>query len=100
MKMPNISAVAMAAGLLIATPVLAQTTSDTAKTNAQSVQKPHKQRSDGDSPTTVGPASGAYKQRTDGSSPSMVGPASGAYKQRTQSLSHSADGFGDANKQN
>jgi hypothetical protein len=52
---------------------------------AVSAQEPTKQKTqDGDSPTQVGPASGAYKQQTDGNSPPIVGPASGAYKQQTQ----------------
>jgi hypothetical protein len=52
---------------------------------AVSAQEATKQKTqDGNSPTQVGPASGAYKQQTDGNSPPMVGPASGAYKQQTQ----------------
>jgi hypothetical protein len=49
-------------------------------------QEPSKQKTqDGNSPTVVGPASGAHKQKTqDGNSPTMVGPASGAHKQKTQ----------------
>ena len=39
-----------------------------------------KQPTDGESPTLVGPGSGAYKQRTDGESPTLVGPGSGAFK--------------------
>jgi hypothetical protein len=49
----------------------------------------YKQKTDGASPTTVGPGSMAYKQKTDGESPTIVGPGSGAYKQKTQSMSHS-----------
>lgn len=67
-------------------PAFAQTMSNTAKPGVQTAQK---QRTDGSSPTMVGPGSGAYKQRTDGSSPTMVGPGSGAFKQRTRSFSHS-----------
>jgi hypothetical protein len=65
----------MVASVLIAAPVFAQS--------------PFKQKTDGDSPTTVGPGSIAYKQETDGDSPTMVGPGSKAFKQKTQSLSHS-----------
>jgi hypothetical protein len=74
MKVLSRFPIAMAAGLLLATPTFAQTTQG---------QKQHTQ--DGNSPTTVGPGSKAYKQRTqDGNSPTTVGPASGAYKQHTQ----------------
>lgn len=48
-------------------PAFAQTMSNTAKPGVQTAQK----------------------QRTDGSSPTMVGPGSGAFKQRTRSFSHS-----------
>src|SRR5579859_3321925 len=73
MKTLRYSVIAMGAALLMAAPVFAQT----------AAQK--QQTQDGNSPTTVGPASGAYKQKTqDGNSPTTVGPASGAYKQRTQ----------------
>jgi hypothetical protein len=68
-------------GLLGAAPAFAQTpqpqnqTSQAQKPTSQ-VQKQRTQ--DGNSPTTVGPASKAYKQRTQGDLPE-VGPASGAY---------------------
>ncbi len=83
MRLHNLSRFMMLAGLLVAAPALAQTTPTTTATT--------KQKTDGNSPTMVGPASGAYKQHTDGSGagPTMVGPASGAYKQQTQSLIHS-----------
>jgi len=63
---------AMAAGTMMLGSALAQQTGANETTS--------KQKTDGNSPTVVGPASGAYKQRTDGASPTMVGPASGAYK--------------------
>jgi hypothetical protein len=73
MKTLSFSAIAIGAGLLIAAPAFAQDPATKQKTQ------------DGNSPTMVGPASGAYKQKTqDGNSPTMVGPASGAYKQKTQ----------------
>jgi len=53
-------------------------------TSAQQPTPTKQKTQDGNSPTTVGPASGAYKQKTDGGSLPMVGPASGAYKQNTQ----------------
>jgi cytoskeletal protein RodZ len=91
MKMLPVSAVLMAAGLLVASPLYAQTNTDTAKPPASSAQKQKTQ--DGNSPTTVGPGSAAYKQRTqDGNSPTTVGPGSAAYKQKTQSLSHGDPG--------
>jgi hypothetical protein len=70
MRILHLSVIMLGAGLLVASPSFAQTS-------------PQKQKTDGDSPTMVGPASGASKQRTDGDSPTVVGPASGAYKQRT-----------------
>jgi hypothetical protein len=76
-KIMRLSAVAISAGLLMAAPAFAQ--SDAQKQKTQ----------DGNSPTTVGPGSGAYKQKTqDGNSPTTVGPGSAAFKQQTQSLSH------------
>ncbi len=51
-----LSGALLAAGLLIALPALAQTTQGAAKTAVE------KQRTDGNSPTTVGPGSGAFKQ--------------------------------------
>ena len=56
--------------------------------------EPSKQKTDGDSPTTVGPGSAAYKQKTDGNSPTMVGPGSGAYKQKTDGESPTTVGPG------
>ena len=76
MKILGLSVSLMAAGLLLAAPSFAQTSTG------------EKQKTDGNSPTTVGPASGASKQRTDGNSPTMVGPGSAAFKQRTQSFAH------------
>ncbi len=67
MKILAISAVALAAGLLIAAPSYAQTTPPKVDQSAQ------KQKTDGDSPTVVGPGSGAYKQRTEGEGPSDGG---------------------------
>jgi hypothetical protein len=72
MKSLRLSLIAMGA-LLMAAPAFAQTPATKQQTQ------------DGNSPTTVGPASGAYKQKTqDGNSPTMVGPGSKAYKQQTQ----------------
>jgi hypothetical protein len=84
MRFVQFSTALMAAGMLIAGPALAQTTTDHKKpvTTAQA----KKQKSDGEGPSdggfNVGPASGAKKQRTDGEGPSdggfNTGPASGA----------------------
>ncbi len=76
MRTFRLSPLIMLGGLLLAAPAFAQTTT------------PAKQKTDGDGPTMIGPASGAFKQKTDGDSPTVVGPGSAAYKQRTQSLSH------------
>jgi hypothetical protein len=70
---------AMAAGTMMLGSALAQQTGANETTS--------KQKTDGNSPTVVGPASGAYKQHTDGNSPTVVGPASGAYKQHTDGAS-------------
>lgn len=79
MKTLRLSVVAVAAGLLIiGAPAFAETPPDATTPATSSVQK---QRTDGDGPAMVGPASGAFKQRTDGDGLPMVGPASGAYKQ-------------------
>jgi len=88
MRILGLSVTMVAAGLLLAAPSFAQTS--TAK----------KQPTDGNSPTMVGPASGASKQRTDGNSPTTVGPGSGAYKQRTQSFSHGDGSAAGVVKQN
>ena len=72
MKKLGFSIIALAAGLLIGAPAFAQSTSA------------GKQKTDGNSPTDVGPGSAAYKQHTDGSSPTDVGPGSGAYKPNTK----------------
>ena len=77
MKSLFVSTLLVAAGLLLSVPVFAQSSSATS------------QKTDGESPTMVGPGSGAYKQKTqsvnlaskqktDGESPTMVGPGSGA----------------------
>jgi hypothetical protein len=96
MRVLPASAVLIAAGLLVAAPVSAQTSPDNKPPASAQKQKTQ----DGNSPTTVGPGSAAYKQKTqDGNSPTMVGPGSGAYKQKTQSMSHS-DGSPAATKQN
>jgi hypothetical protein len=71
MKNLRLPIIALGAGLLVAAPAFAQTTPG------------QKQRTDGNSLTTVGPGSSASKQRTDGDGPAMVGPGSGANKQRT-----------------
>ncbi len=94
MRTLRLSVFAAAAGLLMAAPAFAQTPTHKQRTDGNSptmvgpASGASKQRTDGDSPTMVGPASGAYKQRTDGNSPTIVGSGSGAYKQHTQSLSH------------
>jgi len=76
----------MAAGTIMVGSALAQQTSTKHSTG--------KQKTDGDSPTTVGPGSGAYKQATDGDSPTTVGPGSGAYKQHTDGNSPTVVGPG------
>jgi hypothetical protein len=69
----------MVAGLLIAAPALAQTPQAQTQTSpAQKSQAQKQPTQDGNSPTTVGPASKASKQKTEGDLPE-VGPASGAY---------------------
>ena len=79
----TLSIAAIAASLLLSSPVLAQTSADGSK---HTIAAAEKQKTDGNDPTTVGSGSNAYKQRTDGDSPTVIGPASGAYKQRTQGL--------------
>jgi hypothetical protein len=70
----------MVAALLVAAPAFAQTPQAQTQTNPAQKSQPHKQPTqDGNSPTTVGPASKAHKQKTQGDLPE-VGPASGAYK--------------------
>jgi hypothetical protein len=71
MKFLKLSPIFMIAGLLVAAPAFAQTST------------PEKQKTDGNGPPMVGPASKAFKQSTDGDGPPMVGPASKAYKQST-----------------
>ena len=107
MKTLSLSVLAIGAGLLVAAPAFAQATKQkTQDGNSPTTVGPasgaYKQKTqDGNSPTMVGPASGAYKQKTqDGNSPTMVGPASGAYKQQTQStLSHGQSPMGVAKQQ-
>jgi hypothetical protein len=70
MKTSHLSVLAMGAALLMAAPAFAQTS-------------PAPQKTDGDSPTTVGPGSKAFKQKTDGDGLTQVGPGSKAYKQKT-----------------
>jgi hypothetical protein len=91
MKTLNRSLIALIIGLPISSLALApialaqtQTTQD-GKTSPPVVHhNATKQRTqDGNSPTTVGPASGAYKQRTQGALPD-IGPASGAYNGNVQ----------------
>jgi hypothetical protein len=94
MKTLRFAVIAMGAGLLMAAPAFAQTTpvqkqptqDGNSPTTVGPASKAYKQKTqDGNSPTIVGPGSAAYKQKTqDGNGPAMVGPASGAYKQRTQ----------------
>jgi hypothetical protein len=66
----RLSVLVTGAALLLAAPAFAQTS-------------PAKQKTDGDSPTMVGPGSKAYKQKTDGDGLTQVGPGSKAYKQKT-----------------
>jgi hypothetical protein len=95
MTIRALSGVLLAAGLVMAVPALAQTTPGASKSAVE------KQRTDGNSPTTVGPGSQASKQRTDGNSPTSVGPGSGAFKQRTDGDSPTTVGPGSrAFKQN
>ena len=77
--MKSLCALSLVTGavLLTVVPAFAQTTATPTKPVASS------QKSDGDSPTIVGPGSGAYKQGTDGAAPTQVGPGSGAYRQGT-----------------
>jgi hypothetical protein len=76
----KLSAVMVAAGLLVGAPAFAQTSPDAPK------QMTAKQKTDGEGPTQVGPGSAAYRQRTDGEGPTVIGPASGAFKQKTQGV--------------
>ncbi len=95
MKTSHLSALAIGAALLMAAPAFAQTSPAKQKTDGDSPtmvgpgSKASKQKTDGDGLTQVGPGSRAYKQKTDGDGLTQVGPGSGAYKQKTQSLSHS-----------
>ena len=80
MKLLSLSAVMVGAGLLVAGPVIAQTSSDTAKPTQQaSKQKTDGGPSDGGfntgpaSGATSGPSGGANKQHTDG------GPSDGGF---------------------
>jgi hypothetical protein len=95
MRISALSGALLAAGMLIAVPAFAQSPTDAPKTGVQ------KQRTDGDSPTMVGPGSQASKQKTDGGSLPMVGPGSGAYKQKTdgESLPMVGPGSGAYKKQ-
>jgi hypothetical protein len=85
MRIVQFSTALMAAGMLIAGPALAQTTTTEHKKPITTAQA-KKQKSDGEGPSdggfNVGPASGAHKQRTDGEGPSdggfNTGPASRA----------------------
>lgn len=72
--------VALAAGLFVATPLAVTPAFAQATNNAPPTTK---QPTDGNSPTVVGPGSGAFKQSTDGNSPTIVGPGSAAFKQQT-----------------
>lgn len=81
------AATLFAATLLIGAPAFAQKTPDTSKPSVSLAQKQSTQ--DGN------PGGAGYRQKVDGDSPTTVGPASQAYKQKTQSLSH-----GPAMKQN
>jgi hypothetical protein len=105
MKIQSFAAVLMSANVLIAVPALAQTTPSTR-------EAAQKQRTDGEGPPMVGPASGAYKeysdpkgwdasaeawhkQHTEGVPASTTPPqygsdSSDAQRQSTQSFAHSA----------
>jgi hypothetical protein len=87
MTIRSLSGAILAAGLLVAAPVLAQTPNP-------SKSMMQKKKTDGDAPTTVGPGSKAYKQQTDGSSPTTVGPGSKAFKQPTDGESPTTVGPG------
>ncbi len=59
----KLSAGLLAAGLLVGAPAFAQSDTDSSKPKPTTAQK---QKTDGNSPTEVGPGSAAYKQRTQG----------------------------------
>jgi hypothetical protein len=90
MKPTSALSLLMGATLLIAIPALAQTTT------TPTAATPSSQKTDGESPTVVGPGSGAYKQGTDGAAPTVVGPGSAAYKQSTDGASPTIVGPGSA----
>ena len=80
MKTRYIASALVIAGVFLASPVFAQTSSDSSRQMTQTdKKKAQKQPTQGELPQ-VGPASGAYKQPTQGALPT-VGPASGAYNQ-------------------
>jgi hypothetical protein len=72
-------------GLINGGPIFAQNATNPDTPIAPLAQS---QKTDGESPTMVGPGSAVHRQKTDGESPTMIGPGSAAYKQQTQSLSH------------
>ena len=83
MRVLPVSIALLTTGLLIAAPALAQTSTPPASTSQTA--KPHKQRTDGNSPPMIGPGSAASKQHAQSLSHA-------AFKQRTQSLSHEDPG--------
>lgn len=91
MRNLRLSALAVAAGLLVTAAAYAETGADATPSATASTQKQH---TDGDGPPMIGPASGAFKQRTDGESPTIAGPASGAFKQHTDGESPTTVGPG------
>lgn len=90
MKFSLLSA-SMVAGLLMSGAFAHAQSSGNTNSSAPATTK---QKTDGASPTIVGPGSGAYKQNTDGASPTIVGPGSGAYKQKTDGASPTIVGPG------
>jgi hypothetical protein len=86
MRYLPVAVLAMAAGLFVAVPSFAQSNNGASATA--------KQPTDGNSPTVVGPGSGAAKQQTDGNSPTVIGPGSAAYKQQTDGNSPTVVGPG------
>jgi hypothetical protein len=81
MRSHILTAALMAAGLLAATPVLAQTTADASKSG---MEKTAQQQAAGGSVDTIDPATGAKKQHTQGLPPNVSPQAYGSDWQRKQ----------------